>query len=487
MGVEWTLAYVVIFLQVLAGLVLVRDRSQDKLALRLFGVLFFLNAGVAAIMTLPREYAIWLASDAGIVTRAFRALDAPTGFLLLAFAAARSGLARHQRLVWWLVGAGALTALLQFPFHTTMIRYEYAVRAIPLYVGYGVAAYVCAGGRGWERWIALALVARMLYWGMAGVFSFASEGIGNEPNVTISRIGLMALMVVSVAAAARLLRREGGPRPSITILVLLVGPACAFFEMAIQSSLPPEHVFRFGSVVVLNLVTLGLVRPVVTIAGLAPDKLVPIVGRASLAAGLGALSTILVRFELPSTRPTSLDLAVDDAATFGVGLVVGLLVLAFVEWLPGLGAGSRDARTLPIVDGGAGPDALARAAGHDGAPHWQVLLRALRDSSSHGPAGKVDFRVTQKGLVAHTGLRASRISTLVRELNASSEARLDAYVPGWREAHRGRAPFLLIEQSSGAVEGRAGAWTYYRLSPAGELLAAALPPALDGQSGLSSS
>ncbi|HVM44479.1 MAG TPA: hypothetical protein VM582_00985, partial [Candidatus Thermoplasmatota archaeon] len=103
MGVEWTFAYLVIFLQALAGLVLLRVRAEPRFAIRIFGALFLLNAGVSAIMALPRDAALWFAADAGMVSRSFRALDAPTGPLLLAFLAARSRAAWGRPVAWALI------------------------------------------------------------------------------------------------------------------------------------------------------------------------------------------------------------------------------------------------------------------------------------------------------------------------------------------------------------------------------------------------
>lgn len=463
MAVEWTLGYAAVFLQIVAGIVLLRDRSEDRLAIRLFAVLFFLNAGASVIMTLPREYAIWLASDGGPLTRTFRAFDAPSGFLLLAFVAARSSLRQRTSIAWSLVGVGVLVALLEFPLHRTMVEYEYAVRALPLYLGYGLAAYVGSGGRAWERWIALGLLARMFYWGTAGLASVLAEGLGDAPAVYLNRIGLLALLAVSFACAGRLLRERDGPRRSKVLLVLAIGPLCALFEVAVASSLPPDHAFRFGSVVVLNLVTLGLVRPVVTLAGIAPERMLPALSAAAISSGLATLSTIFVRLELPEGGAGTLDVALDDAIAFGVGLAVGLLALALVERL----------RTPRV-----GKEAPARepaAAQPSPSPHWQILLLALRGSCTDGrPATPAELRLTQKGLVERTGLRASRISTLVRDINASAQTRLDAYVPGWREGYKATGDPVIIEQYSGAIRERPGVWTFYRLSRAGEALAAAI-------------
>lgn len=455
-----------VFLQVVAGFVLLRDRSEHRLAIGLFGVLFFLNAGASVIMALPREYAIWLASDDGVLTKTFRAFDAPSGFLLLAFVAARSALPRRNAIAWSLVGAGVLAAFLEFPLHRTMIEHEYAVRVLPLYLGFGLAAYAGSGGRPWERWIALGLLARMLYWGTAGVASVLTEGLGQDDvNVYLNRVGLLALFVMSLVCAARLLVGRDGPQRSIVLLVLATGPVCALFEVAVAASLPPEHVFRFGSVVVLNLVTLGLVRPLVTLAGIARNETLPALGTAALAGGLAASSTIFVRLNLPEGGTSALDVAIDDALAFGVGLVVGLLALAVVKRLRMPRASAREAVGQAPTTAPARPPI----------PHWQILLLALKDSCSEGrTATPVDFRLAQKGLVERTGLRASRISTLVRDLNTSAESRLDAYVPTWRDSYKGVAGPVIVEQYSGAIEGRPGIWTFYRLSRLGEALAEAI-------------
>ncbi|MHB8604027.1 MAG: hypothetical protein ACYDCK_02130 [Thermoplasmatota archaeon] len=107
-----------------------------------------------------------------------------------------------------------------------------------------------------------------------------------------------------------------------------------------------------------------------------------------------------------------------------------------------------------------------------GRPQWQTVLSSLRGSAL--PAGEPphgEIMLTQKSLVSRTGVRAPRISTVVRELNASAEQRLDQYAPGWRLAHPRVAQPQLVQQFRGNAPGSPGVWVYYRLTPLGELLA----------------
>lgn len=418
-------------------------------------------------MGLPREAAMWFASDGSWAARAFRAFDAPTGWLLLAFLAARSPRPYAERGAYALMTIGFVLALAEFPFHRWMVDNEYLLRAPPLYVGLGVGAFILAKGRPWERWVSLALIARALYWGSAGVVDVARSGLGEEPYLFVNRIGLLALAALAVAAAVRLARQDERPGSGVMIPVLALGPLGVLIETAVRASLPPEDHFRYGSLVLVNLLTLGLVRPILVLQGLAKEALFPALMRVTLAAGVATGATLVASpLDIGSSATN-----VDAVATYGFGLSIGLLAIAVLDTTPRTApppsTATPPSSTLPPP-----PPAQTDEAEVAGRPQWQVLLLALR--GSHLPAGTPALgtqALTQRGLVERTGIRASRISTLVRELNEGAALRLDAHLPGWREGPMGRGSPEVILQFRGAVEGQPGVWVYYRLSLVGEELA----------------
>jgi hypothetical protein len=121
------------------------------------------------------------------------------------------------------------------------------------------------------------------------------------------------------------------------------------------------------------------------------------------------------------------------------------------------------------------PARLAPAPAPGARPQWQALVLALRGSClppGQAPRGAVEL--TQRALVERLGVRASRISSLVGDLNASAIARLDAYAPGWTEHPELNGEPRILDQQRGTIPGLQGVWVYYRLTPFGELLASAL-------------
>lgn len=468
MGVEWSFTYIIILLQVLAGLVVLRSKLEPRLATQIFGALFLFNAGVSAIMGLPRDAAIWIASDPGFLTRAFRALDAPTGYLLLAFLAARSPRPGARRWAFAFIIVGAVVALAEFPFHRTMVEYEYIFRAIPLYAGLGMASYVLAAGRPWERWVALALIARALYWGVAGVLDVARSGLGDVAHLFVNRAGLVLLAAAALAASVRLLRSEDPLPSSVVVPVLLIGPAAALFETGVSLALPAS--FRYGSLVLVNLVTLGLVRPVLALMGMAREMLFPVLVRVTLASGIAVASTMVApAFLLTTDMPHA-----DAVTTYGFGLMVGLLAIAALEGAPPISLRRPDAAPPPIGgDPETGPGAAMRLK-TTGRPQWQVLLEILKGSSlPSGVSTTGELRLTQKALAEALGVRPSRIASIVSDLNEPMGRRLDQYTPQWRATHPPGLTIEVVRQFRGTIPGNPGVWVYYRLTPIGERLAEA--------------
>jgi len=253
----------------------------------------------------------------------------------------------------------------------------------------------------------------------------------------------------------------------VVLPVLLIGPTAALFETSVSLSLPPESHFRYGSVILVNLLTLGLVRPVLALLGIARDAVYPALTRATFASGTAVLSTLII--------PPLGDgpAALDQVTVYGVGLCVGLLTVALLEALPPARLKLGDLARAP-ADAGA-PGASMRISPREDRPQWQVLLLALRGTClERGAASAGEPHLTQKALAERTGMRASRISTLVRELNASAASRLDASLPGWREGRPAGLEPELVAQHRGSVPGMPGVWVYYRLTPLGERLATAL-------------
>ncbi|MBI4392213.1 MAG: hypothetical protein HY556_00245 [Euryarchaeota archaeon] len=480
--------YVLVIGQLATALVLFRSAQEPRLALRILGVLFLLNAGVTAVLGLPRDYAIWLHSDEGFVTQLFRAFDAPTGALLIAFVLARQGGALARKGAYLMMGLGAVLAFAEFPFHRFMADNEHYVRSVPFYGALGLSCWVLARGKPWERWVCLGFLARALYWGTAGSLQFVDQGLPTQGVVLANGLGLLALMLVSVAASWRLLTGSGGPTAVISIVILLIGPEMALLEDSVRSTLPAGEPFWYGATVVLNLVTLALVRPVVTLAGLSPSSLRPVAFRSFVSGGAG-LAAALVAGPLtlvPPHAPATLPPGVGDAAGYGLGLAVAAVVFAAYDAVHPLGAPAAADASHPVGSDSPAPSESQAPPGQAAAPagparidsggeaqrrpQWQMLILAIRGSSvPEGVEKTGEDRLMQRAISERTGIGAPRISTIVAELTEGAEARLDAYMPGWRTESRSRPEIL--RQFRGAIPGFAGVWVYYRLTPLGEKLA----------------
>lgn len=427
----------------------------------------------------------------------FRALDAPTGWLLLAFLAARSPRPTSKQLAYALTGVGLTLAVAEFPFHRAMVDNEHILRALPLYYGLGVGAYVLAAGRTWERWLSLALMSRAFYWSTAGTIDVARSGLGDVAHLFVNRIGLLALGIAAIAAVVRLMRTDDRPPASVVIPALIIGPAAALIETGASLALPPDDVFRYGSLVFANLLTLGLVRPILTLAGVAPTTLVPALGRVALATGVATVATLgMAPFDFGDAPLT------DAAVAYAFGACIGLIAVAALEAAPNFRLHRAGPPvTEPAHPPGAPPQELAEHPSEaptrgppaepaslsaattafpipTSRPQWQTVLIEIKGSHlPEGASAAGEYRLTQRAIVERTGVRASRVSTLVRELNESATTRLDSYSPGWREGPHGRGTADLIRQYRGAVAGVPGIWVYYRLTPLGEALAEALESA----------
>lgn len=474
MALEWLGGYFIVFLQVLVGVQLLRVGGVPKGLARILSALFLLNASIAALMLLPGSEAVALRSDPGWTTAVIRALDAPTGPLLFAFLALRTGKTWGRRAAVALIVLGGIHGVLELAFRSTLPLYDHYVRSPPYYAGLAVATYVLAGGAAWERWISLAFLTRAFYWGAAGVFDIATVGFGAETAIVLNRLGLFGMTIAAVAATVRLLRASEGPSHAVVVLGLVIGPAAALIETVVRYTLDPSAPFWYGSIALLNLVTLGLTRPVLTMLGVAPRALGGVALRAAAASLAGAAAAVAM---------SPLPLADGGRWTlYGFGLLVGALALIGLEGAsassarPEAPAGSMPGSTLDAAPARDAPTNPAASTGVDSArPHWQQIVLALR--GSHLPPGETrpgEARLTQKSLVQRTGIPAARVSRLAYELNEDATSRLDAHFPGWRDEYRGIDPPQLLEHFRGSVEGTPGVWVYYRLTKLGEGLAARL-------------
>lgn len=477
MALEWLGGYFIVFLQVLVGLQLLRVGGVPKGLARILSALFLLNASIAALMLVPGSDAISLRSDSGLTTAVIRALDAPTGPLLFAFLALRTGGTWGRRGAVALIALGGVHGVLELAFRSTLPLYDHYIRSPPYYAGLAVATYVLAGGAAWERWISLAFLTRAFYWGAAGVFDIATVGFGTETATVLNRLGLFGMTLAAVAATVRLLRAPNGPSHAVVVLGLVIGPAAALIETVVRYTLDPSTPYWYGSIALLNLVTLGLTRPVLTMLGIAPRMLGGVALRAGAASLAGAAAAVAMS-PLPLTDGGRWTL-------YGFGLLVGALALIGLE---GASASLAKSPALESPTSGAPQDASpapdtgnarpAPTSPDSTRPHWQQIVLALR--GSHLPPGETragEASLTQKSLVQRTGIPAARVSRLAYELNEDATSRLDAHFPNWRKEYRGIEPPQLLEQFRGSVEGTPGVWVYYRLTKLGEGLAARLADA----------
>ncbi|MGQ0537109.1 MAG: hypothetical protein ACT4PT_13680, partial [Methanobacteriota archaeon] len=167
-----------VFVQLGAAFLLLQSRSDHpRLALRVLGVLFAFNAGVALLLFLEA-----LAPVSSGIVELRRALDDPTAFFLFAFFAARRAGAVRQRIGAALFGAGILhaTVLLFLPPDAALpgpIAWLFLViPATGFFAGLALVSFVLAGGARWERWVALAFLSRLLYFGTRSWWGVAEGG-----------------------------------------------------------------------------------------------------------------------------------------------------------------------------------------------------------------------------------------------------------------------------------------------------------------------
>lgn len=500
------LSFWLVFFQLAAGVVLAFRRAEPRLPTRLLAAMLLLNAGVSAIWF----QSFWPPWDPG--RRIAAALDAPTEALALAFLASLSSAPWARRAtVAFAALAVAMGAVAPFMYpdpSTPLSRGFEAFRQALYFVGLALVAFRLSGGQAtWERWAALAFLPRAFYWSTTGSFVVADVVAGvARPADQLVLLTVPFLAVVSAAAYVRLLRRPRPPQMLAVVLVPLTGVAIGIAEFGVRQLQPVDPVL----VPVLSLLTLGLHRPLFLLVGLAPGMLGTVALRATACAVVGSAALAGLEAFFPGA----------SGAAILAGFVSGAMTLAVLEVLwPRLetweGAEAPPPRRFALHVGGGGlavvrqpaapasppgpspaasapalppaaeppapapsapprPAAPARASDR---PQWQDLVLSLRGSSlSQGAPARGEPHLTQKALVERTGIGAPRISTIVRELNDGAAARLDAHVSGWRDAVPRPVEVALVQQFRGSIPGVPGVWVYYRLTPLGERLAAALDP-----------
>ncbi|HVL86563.1 MAG TPA: hypothetical protein VM681_00945, partial [Candidatus Thermoplasmatota archaeon] len=331
---------------------------------------------------------------------------------------------------------------------------DVVLRALPFYGSLAAFVLVLSRGETWERWIALAFLSRAFYFGVSGPhrLPFALSGAALPWEIPNS-IALIALLLVTLYASYRLLSDERQPTSSIVLPVLGVAPLVAAAEIAMASQ-------PVGNVMALNLVTLAAVRPLLVCMAFSPARLPALLGRSLVAAGV----TTSVFFLLSAN-------GIRNGPDIVLGLAAGLMSLAVLEvWHPGIGQTRHTDFGAP-----AQPDPSSPGPGSAGArPSWQRILLELRGSSvppDERPLGDPRFR--QKPVADRAKVSVQRVSEFPERMNDSAAQRLDVFVPGWRARHLAGPP-VLVQTFKGAVEGLPGTWIYYRLTPLGEQLAAAV-------------
>ncbi len=157
-----------------------------------------------------------------------------------------------------------------------------------------------------------------------------------------------------------------------------------------------------------------------------------------------------------------------------VGPVPVLIMITGVLAVAGGGAWMVT-RRWPLTDHsatGRAPD--MDAVEDDPRPQWIRILECLEGSCSGPDAASPDWAWTQKAIAERIGIAPARVSEFPRAFNEAAERRLAEYVPEWGNGTSGQAAPVLVERHRGAIPGESGVWTYYRLTPAGEALRAAV-------------
>ncbi len=491
-GPEVPLFFFFVFIQVSAAFLLLNHRgAHPRLGLAILATLFFLNAVVGFLLFLDAIDAIPQS-----MANARRALDDPTALLIFAYLAARWHGDLRQRVGAALFGAAILQGLYLFVFpHTTLLPYpiEWALLVLPS-AGYwfslAALTVVLARGKRWERWVALAFLARFLYFGARSWFGVATGDEFNQAYYWVvclrpdadctlltpdafSWFTLFFLTFVGLLAAFLLFRGPEALPSAIAGPILFSAPLLVALENLADSA-SPEF---------MHLLTIGFVRPVLVAVAYEPVR-IPQLGLRSAAA---AASSVLAYLGLALT-------GYGPHAAAVMGLLFPLFLFGVLEYIkpafalpasfgapnasaapePGVAVAIQETlpreaeiappQTVPVVPMGQSQDQ----------PHWERILLALRGSSAADQQrGVTEWQWTQQGLAERTGTGVRRVSEFAGQMDRYVEQRLDEFLPGWRTQTRGAVPHL-VEVHRAIARGVRGVRVAYRLTEWGERLAAAL-------------
>lgn len=426
------------FFQFAGGILLWYVRPEPVRPVRALALLLAMNGFVTGATALGRE-----GFFPALTQQLLLAADASTVGLLLLFMLEQRGEDRPlaRRCAWALVVA-QVAVTLAFP-PVTVGLLDFVFRALPYFVMLGWMALALSRGEAWMRWVCLAFLPRALVFGFVALLSIPFPGA--DAATLLYQVSALGLLVVGLVGAFRLLRGPTeGPRPAVILPVLGATPVLAVLTVAGGLGVVGAHL--------LNFLTLALVRPLFLYLGLARPYLLSTLGRSVVTSAVAIAAALLADAGLDAS----------PGASMALGMALGAFTYGAIEaWRPLVSS-------LPTRS--AGPPGHAASSPSD-LPQWQRLLVALRGSST-GVAEPADPRWTQKMLSAATGISVKRVSGFPEDLQATAVAKLDRYLPGWREG--GTDP-TLVTTHRGAVRGHPGIWVYYRLTPLGERLAAALP------------
>lgn len=422
------------FFQFAGGILLWYLRPEPVRAARALAVLLAVNGFVTGANALRDE-----GFASALTQRLLLAADASTVALLLLFMLERHGEDRPvARRAAWALGAAQVVLTFAFPPLTVGVP-DFLFRALPYFVMLGWISVSLARGEAWMRWVCLAFLPRTLVFGFIALLGLGQSSA--DVATLLNRFSAVGLLVAGLVGAYRLTTGPpAGPRPAVILPVLGATPVLAVLAAA-------GMLGALGGLL-LNFLTLALVRPLFLYIGLARPYLLPTAGRSLATSVVAVASALLAQAGLDAPAGASLAL----------GMALGILAYGAIEaWRP----------LVPHPEVRAESPAPPASASSAGIPQWQRLLLALRGSS--GPVTEpADPRWTQKMLSATTGISVKRVSSFPEDLKTTAASKLDQYLPGWR---RDGADPTLVTTHRGAVKGHPGTWVYYRLTPLGERLA----------------
>ncbi len=344
-----------IFIQAAAASAILLSQHATPRIRSLLSALFCLNGAVSLTLLLGDPAFDWVGASPSIRFTAI--VDAPTGFLMLAVAAAyRRG--DHSRAVTALVAAAIAVAALHVVWPDAT-AWGSILSAIPFHAGLTALVLTMARGPGWARWITLAFLPRGLQWGATLLSQQLSSNwglfdvwlgllSGRDPvpdpaalATLVEAVTLLLMGLASVVAAALLLTGpRRGPEVPVAVPFLAVGPILGIYM---------EWVGSFGSYeLVVQTMTMAALRPVILLLGLAPMLLVATSMRATFAAGVSASFLALQFTFLQPTTPL--------LPRMLLAVAVGAVALGLLSAFSPLGrrqAGARDGplrQSLPDID-----------------------------------------------------------------------------------------------------------------------------------------